>query len=70
MRRRDRLVAAAVVTLIATLCGFLVMGTSRGFVGYRTARLLSVPFIVLAAASAVYAFSVSVLVYAGVLELG
>jgi len=69
MGRRRRFKLAAIGTFTATLCGFVVLGMTRGFVGYGNARLLAAPFVALGVLCAVYAFCVSVLVVAGVLEL-
>ncbi|GGL70804.1 hypothetical protein [Halocalculus aciditolerans] len=69
MNRQKRFLVATVGTFVFTLCGFVVMGVTRGFVGYHTARLLAAPFVTVGVACAVYAFALSVLVTAGVLDL-
>lgn len=69
MGRRRRFTLAAFGAFAATLCGFVTMGMTRGFVGYSNARLLAAPFVALGVLCAIYALTVSVLVVAGVVEL-
>lgn len=51
------------------LVSFVVLGTTRGFVGFRTARLLATPTTFLAAALVVFLFVRGLLAWTGLMEL-
>ncbi|MFC7154437.1 hypothetical protein ACFQPA_03085 [Halomarina halobia] len=59
--------AALVFALI--LLSFVVLGFSRGIVGFRTARLLAAPTTLLAAALACFLFVRGLLSYLGIAGL-
>jgi hypothetical protein len=59
----------AVLAFALILVSFVVLGTTRGFVGFRTASLLAAPTSLLAALLAVFLFVRGVLAWTGVAEL-
>lgn len=66
---RDTFARLALAAFSLVLVSFVVMGISRAFVGYRTARLLAAPTTLFAAALVAYLFIVSVLGLTGVRPL-
>lgn len=59
----------AVVAFGLILVSFVVVGTTRGFVGFRTARLLAAPTMLLGAALVVFLFVRALLAWTGLSEL-
>ena len=66
---RDTFVKLALATFALILVSFVVMGVSRIFISYRTARLLAAPTMSLAAAGAAVLFVQSVLAVSGLRPL-
>ncbi|WP_254545034.1 hypothetical protein [Halomarina pelagica] len=59
----------AALAFALILVSFVVLGFSRGFVGYRTARLLAAPTTLLAAALVCFLFVRGILSYLGIARL-
>lgn len=66
---RDTFGRLAVAAFGLVLVSFVVMGTTRAFVGYRTARLLAAPAALTAAALVAYLFVASLLALTGLRPL-
>lgn len=66
---RDTFGRLAVAAFGLVLVSFVVLGLTRGFVGYRTARLLAAPTALAAAVLVAYLFVTSVLAVAGLRPL-
>lgn len=66
---RDSFARLTLVAFGLVLVSFVVMGLTRAFVGYRMARLLATPTVVVAAVLVAYLFVASVLAFTGLRPL-
>jgi hypothetical protein len=66
---RDTFAKLALATFGLVLVSFVVMGVTRIFIPYRTARLLAAPTMFLAAIGAAFLFVQSVLAVSGIRPL-
>ena len=66
---RDTFLKLALATFALILVSFVVVGVSRIFIAYPTARLLAAPTMLLAALGAAFLFVRSVLAVSGIRPL-
>lgn len=57
------------LAFLLILVSFVILGTTRGFVGFRTARLLAAPTTFVAASLVVFLFVRGLLAWTGLAEL-